>query len=361
MKKKSTYFFGYLFVRFAKILALLVLIGGSVAISAWTYNYVSAASGIKYEKDISLDRKLNQLENSSEFTTKEVGRITSVADLKPIILDEAPIDLKGFDKVSADLVIVDKRGIELKRRLIDDLETKAAKLEGELVKFLEKRSPTSPTDRSLPTSKTATTSAPPLESSQSIFGESSDEHVESARLTLKQIGDFYLNLERVAEKAENRRLLHETYEEIDRLLGWLPEEIKSAASEPQIQTPNTEQVPAVNPFVRVQMTLNQIRKSIQLVRSNVTQGWDINQRLDDTIAQLDAQRVLFRSSITEKNALRTAWVRDVGLTLFLTLLLAFAVLVGADWLQSFFDTATCAGKIQVLLEGIAGEDGSRRL
>jgi hypothetical protein len=337
---------------------LLVLIGGGIAISAWTYNYFSAVSGIKYEKDVTLGRKLDRLEQTVEFATKEVGRITSVSDLTPIRLDESPTDSKSFEKAATDLVNVDKRGSELKKRLIEGLEAKASKLESELVKFLEKRTPSSPADKSALESKPTPQVVSSEGSYRSIFGESSERNVGPARLNLIQVGDFYLGLERAAEKAENRRLLHETYEEIDRLLDWLPEELKSSGNETEVQAPNSEPAPVANPYVRAQANLNLIRKSVQVVRSNVTQGWELDQRLDEATAQLDEQRSQFRRSIAAKNELRTAWLSDVGKTFFVTLVLAFLVLVGADWLQSFFDTATRAGQIQKLLEGFADEDGA---
>jgi hypothetical protein len=352
--KKNTYFFGYLFVRFAKIIALLILVGGAVAITAWTYNYFSTAKGIRYEKDVTLERKLDRLEKTADFATKEVGRITSVRDLKPILLDGSPVDLKGFEKATADVSLVEQRGIDLKERLINGLETKAAKLESELVKFLEKGAPSSPKEKLPSTSKPTPTPVSSSESYQSIFGELGDLDLRPAKSTLDQIGAVYLTLREAAEKQENRRLLNETYEEIYRLREWLPVDIKSSIPETQDEAPSTETAQAVNPYVRAQENLDFIRKSVQLVRNNVTQGWELDRRLDEAAAQLDSQRVLYRSSIAAKNALRTAWLSDVGKTLLVTLVLAFLVLVGADWLQSFFDTATRADQIQKHLERITG-------
>jgi hypothetical protein len=353
MKIQNTYFFGYLFVRFAKVLALLVLVGGAIATSAWTYNYFAAVRGIKYDKDIILERKLDRLENTVGFATREVGRLTSVTDLTPILLPGAPSNSASFEIVTASLVAVNQRRDDLKNRLITDLETKAAKLESELVKILERGNSASSAETSTPTYRAAASIS--SAGYQTVFGDSAAFDPGSARSALSQIGNFYLGLERNAEKIENRKLLHDTYEEIEKLLNWLPIEIERSVGSRQAQIPSADSAPAINPFVKAQANLNLIRQSVQEVRHNVTQEWELDQCLDETAAILEVQRGLYRGSIAAKDALRTAWISDAGKTIFVTLLLAFVVLVGADWLQSFFDTASRAGQIQRLLERMTGE------
>lgn len=110
----------------------------------------------------------------------------------------------------------------------------------------------------------------------------------------------------------------------------------TAASKPQDPVP----AHADDPLETAMRTHQALAKTLNFVRDRLTGQW-----IMDAAKTVETERDQCRGSEAAASRLQAEWLYSTLLTLLAGLAGAFLILVLADFIQSFFDTATSAGLV----------------
>ncbi|MBL9117807.1 MAG: hypothetical protein JNJ83_22555 [Verrucomicrobiaceae bacterium] len=364
MKSTRKYVFGYLFVKFAKLLAILTTIATTVYIAIVTGGYRVANRAAAYEQDAGLKLTLDRLGEEVDFAIKEVGRIAPVSDLKALPKSTIPSRLSEFEAVAKALDGAEAQRIELKKRLMFSVDAGIKALQtkiGETVREIEKVRQTMDVppasnqdpqpDNKPTTGQVAARSALDMPA-RSIFGTGVSNTLRTAHNSLSDAEGFFTKLAESAEKEENKKLIKSVLDDLTKLKGWLP-----ALPEPKpaeqlnvqpLQQPLREaqvQSPELDPLETAVRTHRALAQALQEIHDTVTQNWTLDRSIVEAVGVMQRERDQCRAAEATQDVLRTAWITKTFLTILAGVAIAFMILVFADFIQSFFDTASSAREI----------------
>jgi|GEM_PF-5838600 len=360
MKTPTKYFFGYYFVRLAKVIGILAILATLSYIGITTNTYLEASKGAQYGRDEDLRQSLSRANEELQYAKKEVGRITLTTDLPDLTLPALPRTMEEFEPVAAFVQQADAQRQTLKQRLLAKLESSITTLQGKIAETIRsiertRRDMESQPPPTAPTTPTALAPAAPTSAldgpARTMFGVG---NTDSLHRTLQNAHDFFSNLAEKAEKEENKTLLKSTIDEIGKLKNWIPEPPKPMVQPRLVSSPSgvttPQPAPEVDPLETALATHQSLERMLIELRSTINENWILDGILGRTATTLETERDQCRIAETLQRTLRSAWLTDSFLALLAGIAAVFMILVFADFIQSFFDTASSAGQILARLE-----------
>ncbi len=358
---KKQYFFAYLFVRAARGLALLVILIGVGFCVLRYYQASIAADAVAYQRSPHLQQALDRLKAAFLATEQIIDSFNAGNQSKtpnfraprfPLVIDSDD----DFARISAELSRLDHERQQLKESIVSRFETLVKSIEEKLHAYAavlqSSPSPTPATTQNLISKATPTSREESLFSSQ--LG-SSDANERSANL--KERKEFLKVLAIRAENADNRVILGEAADQLERLAKLLPEKFDlSTAAKPDTATasskdPRAEQHGKVLLSERVARQLEQLRGG---VRQMLLTSWT----LDDTfeqVANLDsAERDKYRAAILAQKSVWLSAASRIVIGLLATGLVSLLIVVFADLVRTQLDTATSTGTVADAINALRG-------
>lgn len=345
MKK---YFFGYLFVRLAKWLAVLLLV---VGIGRTVYQYRQTAlhaERVRYQDSYELRQRLGDLRAEWERSQRLASRFRTFPAASPAAAQvnfPAAITSEGdFEKLFLQLATVESGRDAMKRGIVERLEEMTTTLETKLrahaaalAKNDVPKGQAAPPSRQTQPAPEPTTTEP-----ENLFERLSSGEIEERIDVLRQAREFLRVLETGAENPENRKMLSASADEISTLEKLLPAPFSAPA--PRLEAPAAQPVTEEpTPKLQAERVADQLAHLRAATREAVLTSWRLDSALSTTQQLAHDERERCRVATL---AIESLWLDAAGsmaLSAGLGLLAAFLVLVFADLLQTFFDTATNTG------------------
>ena len=363
---KRPYLFGYLFARAAKGLALFVTLIG-IGYCFLQYSQAkAAASAVAYQSSASLQRALDNLRNAFVASERIVSafnvnnRVTTPKVQEPHF--PAMISVNAdFVAVADTLARADLDRRLLKQSVVSRFDALVRSIETKLRAYaaglgsLPSPSP-SPAASSSAGATPASVSLPTQEE-ESLFSSrlhAAEVDRRNANLGLRQ--EFLKVLETKAENPENRSSLNEAVDQLKILQRLLPEELESSAaapSEPPSAEVNlgTEKSSKILPSERVASQLEQLRGE---VRQTFLSPWTLDDAFEQASDLAAVERDKCRVAYLAQKGIWLSTVSRILIGLLAAALASLVILVCADLVKTFLDTASHTGVVADAINAMRG-------
>jgi hypothetical protein len=351
---KKQYFFAYLFVRVAKGLALLVILIGVGFCVLRYYQANIEAGAVAYQSSPHLQQALDRLKDAFLATEQIIesfnaGNQSTTPNVQaprfPLVIDSDD----DFARIGAELSRVDRERQQLKESIMSRFEALVKSIEEKLHAYAAVlQSSPSPTPAPAQNLTSNAEPAPPASGpEESLFSSqhgTSDANERSANL--KERKEFLKVLAIRAENADNRVILGEAADQLERLAKLLPEKFDAAAAaQPDTATASSkdrraEQDGKVLLSERVARQLEQLRGG---VRQMLLTSWTLDDAFEQ-VANLDsAERNKYRAAVLTQKSIWLSATSRIVIGLLATGLVSLLIVVFADLVQAQLDTATSGG------------------
>jgi hypothetical protein len=365
---KKQYVFGYLFVRFAKLISALVVLAALGACALHTFGHLNTLDSLSYTRDYNLNSALDTLTGELSFVRKEAGKFGYTDDGKTIDLSPAPSSLPQFARSDEELKQVQQRVALVKKSVTAGFVEKATELRNRIrtaIDAIEKLRAAGETNPPVPEQpKTPSRPVPlnpmaPLAPQKTLFGIANDSANENSRNQLAQWSLFFKKLHSDAEKQENKELIDSLLAEFEKLRALFPEAAKPVASAPPTQRTEdpskarpteSKPPPPEDPLVTALSNIRTIESAIAEVLELAQGRWTIDGQLDSARQMLQNEKAKCVALQTARVAAWVSWAKQIGLSLVSGAVTAFFILVFADFIQSFFDTSVNTRRTATLLD-----------
>ena len=361
---KRQYFFGSLFVGGAKIFAILVMVAG-IGFCQLQYSQAkTAAAAAMYKASSNLQqvlRKLQEVFSATEEIVDSFGKDNQSTALPvqpphfPAVIDSDT----DFARVDAELLRIDQDRQRLKQSLVSRFETSVATIEEKLRAYAASLQPSrslaSPTTS--PSSAIANVLAEPPQAQNSLFATLDADDVKKRNMSLAQRKEFLKFLESKAENAGNRAILNEAANEVDQLSKLLPAKMETPdvaqldASAFQAKEPPADEGRKMALSERAAGQLEQVRSDI---KQALLSSWKLDDALDQATELTSAEREKCRvATLAQKGIWLSAGSKMLP-GLLAAVLLSFLILVFADLVRTFLDTAAHTGTVADAINALRG-------
>ena len=366
---KKRYQFGYLFVKVAKGLALLLIFTG-VGFCVVQYTQADAeASAAAYQPSAPLQRALEKVKEAVSATARIVSSFNADNQVTvgmpkietprfPALINSNP----DFAVVSNVLTRVDQERQQLKQSLIVRFESSVRTIQEKLRAYTEhleslpRPSPAAAKPTPVPTARP---SRAPTQDQESLFSPSlSADEINKRSASLARVKDFLKVLETKAENPENQARLSEAANQLELLDKLLPAKL-GAQSNPNStadQGPVSEER-RVFLAERVEGELEQLRDDVRQV---MLTAWTLDDALEQATDLNSAEREKCRVSTLAQKGIWLSGVSKVLTALLATIVGSFLILVCADLIATFLDTAEHTGVVSELVNAVRGSVVIRR-
>jgi len=351
MKK---YFFGYLFVRVAKLLAvIIVVIGFAYGIFQFAQGAM-AAEPVRYKPDPILRQQLEKLLARSSEAQQLVSEFTGAkSQLNVGHLPSEITSMSDFERVGELLKTVDRERQVIKQSVVERFERLVDELQKKLLSPAQASPPQlAPTPTAIV--KATPVTEPTTNELKTLFSEQlSQANIETRLSDLEARAQFLKTLATTVEYPENRTKLLEAVKRLDELKSLLhlraaaPAEAPQQQEEAQQYSPQSPQ--ATDPEPRKVFNAEKVAEQLGHLRNSVRQAvlssWALDDAFDQTRPLLTSERDKCRSATL---AVTRIWLGTFGLIasgVIASLFIAFLILVMADLTQTLLDTATNTGLI----------------
>src|SRR5438105_3906623 len=265
-----------------------------------------------------------------------------------------------FARIRSELSRVDHERQQLKESIVSRFETFVKSIEEKLHAYAAVlQSSPSPTPATAQNLASNAEPAPPASGpEESLFSSqlgTSDANERSANL--KERKEFLKVLAIRAENADNRVILGEAADQLERLAKLLPEKFDaSTATQPDTvaaswKDPRAEHDSEVLPSERVARQLDQLRNG---VRQMLLTSWTLDDMFEQ-VANLDsAERDKYRAAILAQKSIWLSATSRIVIGLLVTGLVGLLIVVFADLVQTQLDTATSSGTVADAINALRG-------
>lgn len=356
---KEPYFFGSLFVRVAKALALLVLLIGSGFCLLQYFQGRNAASAITYRPSVSLQQSLARLQNALTASALTVStfnidnQLTTPSVQEPgfpqSIYSEA-----DFALVNDSLSRIDQDRQQLKQSIVSRFEGSVKSIEEKLRAYAAGiGSLPLPTPATVASPASAAKPLPPASPRrESLFSSrlSSDE-INKRNAKLARRKELLKALETKAENPDNRARIGEAINQLNLLGKLLPENFDTSITAPLSEESATEQEGAGSLSERTAAQLQQLRSEVrQILLTSWTLDDSFEQATEITAAERDKCRV---SSLAQKGIWLSTTSR-ILIGLFAAILVSFLILICSDVVQTLLTTAASTAVVADAVNALRG-------
>jgi hypothetical protein len=358
---KRPYFFGYLFVRARKELALLVI---SIGIGYCVLEYSQAnasASATAYRPSTSLQRALSGLTDSFSATERVVNAFNTDHQLttpkvQPPVFPKVVGSDGDFALVDEALSNIDWQREALKQSIVSRFETLLAGIEGKLrahaagVKGVSAAQTPS-------TGAVVVTTAPTVEVQGKPKGSVFSAKLPFAEVTkrgsdLNAQMEFLQVLKSKAQNPQNRANLTEAVAQLDALSKLLPE--KAESPESPASGPNQDEADLGSkllPSERVALQLQQLRGQ---VRQIFLTSWTVDDAFQQAAELTSVERDKCRVATLAQKGIWLSTTSRILVALLVAVLASFVILVCADLVKTFLDTASHTGVVADAINAMRG-------
>ena len=362
---KKQYFFAYLFVRAARGLALLVILIGVGFCVLRYYQASIAADAVAYQRSPHLQQALDRLKAAFLATEQIIDSFNAGNQSKtpnfraprfPLVIDSDD----DFARISAELSRLDHERQQLKESIVSRFETLVKSIEEKLHAYAavlqSSPSPTPATTQNFISNATPTPS--PMSREESLFSSqlgSSDANERSANL--KERKEFLKVLAIRAENADNRVILGEAADQLERLAKLLPEKFdlstaaKADTATASSKDPRAEQHGKVLLSERVARQLEQLRGG---VRQMLLTSWTLDDRFEQVANLGSAERDKYRAAILAQRSVWLSAASRIVVGLLATGLVSLLIVVFGDLVQTQLDTATSSATVADAINALRG-------
>jgi hypothetical protein len=261
-------------------------------------------------------------------------------------------------RIGAELSRIDRERQQLKESIVSRFETFVKSIEEKLHAYAavlqSSPSPTPATAQNLISNATPT----PKSREESLFLfqlGTSDANERSANL--KERKEFLKVLAMRAENADNRVILGEAADQLERLAKLLPERFNaSTAAQPDTATASSKEPRAdgdgkVLPSERVARQLEQLRGG---VRQMLLTSWSLDDALEQAVNLDSAEREKYREAILAQINIWLSAASRIVIGLLATGLVSLLIVVFGDLVQTQLDTATSSGAVADAINALRG-------
>ena len=335
------YFFGYLFVRLAKIIAVIVLIGGLTGAAVRCVQGSLEAASIRYEPSAFASSKLFILSQEWDRMRKLIASFMgqSAPTMTEIQFANAPATPADFATIAGQLANIQGDRENVKVAMVRGFEAPVLEIEQKLrahASHMAAPATSTPLPASEEKSQALDDTGPA--SPKTLFASLGRSEVSIRRDSLAQSQDFISVLKSSAENPENADLLARALRELTNLERLLPVNLETAPrSPPKNESANS---PSPVPKLNAERVADQLQQARRLVRSALLTDWSVDHALAEAVTEVENER---KKCIEAGRALQRLWLNVavvMALTLVASALMSFLILVFADLTQSFLDTAT---------------------
>jgi hypothetical protein len=356
---KKRYPFGELFVKAGKGLALLLILAG-IGYCLVEYSEAgAAASAAAYQPSASLQRALDQLEKSFSATAEIVRTFNGSSDLTTPQLEmpQFPKSIGSnadFASAGRTLARIDQERQQLKQSLVSRFDASIKSIEEKLRAYAEKvRSLPQP---NLPAALSTPVPAPtpPSASSQereSLFSSSlNPNEVDKRSATLARRKEFLKLLQSKAENPENRDKLGEAANQLELLGKLLPEKTGAQAEPADESQADQHRVPLLSE--RVETELGKVRGEIGQI---MLTDWSLDGAFERANDLMSVEREKCRVSALAQKGIWLSAVSRILIGLLVAIVGSFLILVCADLVATFLDTAEHTGVVAEAISTLRGQ------
>jgi hypothetical protein len=362
---KKQYFFPCLFVRAAKGLALLVILIGIGFCLLRYYQASIAAGAVAYQSSAHLQRALDRLKDAFLSTEQIVNSFNAgnQSTTPSVQGPRFPAKIDSSDdlaRIAAELSRVDHERQQLKESIVSRFETLVKGIEEKLHAYAAVLQPSpSPTAANtqglVPTVTPAPTTTSPEES---LFSSKlSIPEAQERNKNLTERKDFMKVLGIKAENAENRVILREAADQLERLTKLLPEKIDASAAarlDPEStpsNEPRAEQDGKVLLSERVARQLEQLRGG---VRQMLLTSWTLDGAFEQVANLVTAERDKYRAATRAQKGIWLSAASRIVIGLLAAGLASLLILVFADVVQTQLDAATSSSTVADAINALRG-------
>jgi hypothetical protein len=356
MKK---YFFGYLFVRIAKLLAVIIVVIG-IAYGIFQFAQgAMAAEPVRYKPDPILRQQLEKLLARSSEAQQLVSQFTGAKSQVNVGHFPSEItSMSDFERVGELLKTVDRERQVIKQSVVERFERLVDELQKKLLAYAASLSPAQASPPAVSSvadgnGKATPVPEPTTNERKTLFSEQlSQANIETRLSDLDASAQFLKTLATTVENSENRAKLSESVKRLDELKTLLPSRPAALTEvpqqeEPQQYSPQNPQVPLPEPrkVLNAEKVAEQLGHLRSSVRQTVLSSWALDDAFDQMQTLLTSERDKCRSATL---AVTRIWLRAFGLIAaggIASVFIAFLILVMADLTQTLLDTATNTGFI----------------
>ena len=362
---KKQYFFAYLFVRAARGLALLVILIGVGFCVLRYYQASIGADAVAYQRSPHLQQALDRLKAAFLATEQIIesfnaGNQSKTPNVRaprfPLVIDSDD----DFARISAELSRLDHERQQLKESIVSRFETLVKSIEEKLHAYAAVlQSSPSPTPAPAQNLTSNAEPAPPASGpEESLFSSqvgTSDANERNANL--KERKEFLKVPATRAENADNRVILGEAADQLERLAKLLPEKFEvSTAAQPDTATASSKD-PRAEHHGKVLLS-ERVARQLEQLRGGVRQMLLTSWTLDDTfeqVANLDsAERDKYRAAILAQKSVWLSAASRIVIGLLATGLVSLLIVVFADLVRTQLDTATSTGTVANAINALRG-------
>jgi rubrerythrin len=363
---KKQYFFARLFVRAANGIALLVILIGVGFCVLWYYQARIAAGAAAYQPSPHLQQALDRLKDAF-LATEQIIESFNAGNQSTASNFQAPRFPRVIDsdddlsRIGAELSRIDRERQQLKESIVSRFETFVKSIEEKLHAYAavlqSSPSPTPATAQNLISDATPTPTPKSREESLFLFQlGTSDASERSANL--KERKEFLKVLAKRAENADNRVILGEAADQLERLAKLLPERFNaSTAAQPDTATasskePRPDGDGKVLPSERVARQLEQLRGG---VRQMLLTSWRLDDALEQAVNLDSAERDKYRAALLAQINIWLSAASRIVIGLLATGLVSLLIVVYGDLVQTQLDTATNSGTVADAINALRGQ------
>jgi len=362
--KRRHYLFGYLFVRVAKPLAFLViLIGvGFCVLEYWQAN--ASASASAYQPSGTLHRALTNLTDTFSATEDIVRAFNAdhrltVPEVQRPRFPAVVESNADFAVVDQSLTRVDRERQILKESIVSRFETLVKDIEGKLHAYAAVLKAASPSPAPA-TAASGTASAAPSTSSARPEGSLFSPRIGGPEITRRSVDlssqrDFLNVLKSKAQNPENRANLSEAVTQLEALSKLLPEQSQTSAQSESGAKQTSEEHPEQNrnmlPSERVAAQLEQLRGAVKQI---FLTSWTLDEAFEQAADLNGVEREKCRVATLAHKGIWLSAISRILVALLVAVLGSFVIVVSADLVKTFLDTASHTGVVADAINAMRG-------
>ena len=350
MKK---YFFGYLFVRIAKLLAVLTVLAG-VGFALFKLEQASiAAQSASYQPSLALKDSLTRLADSLASSRQLVSAFCeqnggALAVSKNIDFSGPLRDNDELARLSTGLGQADDERRQLKEAVVTRFEVLVSDIQNKLRAHAAEVTP--------PVAAAGVAAAPaprpvlqpasvPADQPETLYtGQISNYEIQQRTAVLDKGKDLLKVLESAAEDAGNRRTLVDSESQLDALSHLFPTKIEAPMTvEQPAQFNRPYAVAAPRRELNAEKVADQLARLQGTVRQTMLTAWTVDADYAQAVDLAAGESARCRVATLNVKGIWLAAFGQLGLALLVAVFAAFLVLVLADFMQTLLDTATNTG------------------
>jgi hypothetical protein len=264
-----------------------------------------------------------------------------------------------FAVVGQTLAKVDRERQLMKQSVVSRFETLVQDIEGKLRSYaaVVKTASASPAPVSSPT--TEVSPAPSSTASRpegSLFSSRlGGPEVTRRSVDLNSQKDFLSVLKSKAQNPENRAHLGEAVTQLEALSKLLPEQSQTSAQSDSNSRPANEEPPDQNPNMlpseRVAAQLEQLRGAVNQI---FLTSWRLDEAFEQTADLKGVEREKCRVATLAHKGIWLSAISRILVALLVAVLGSFVILVSADLVKTFLDTASHTGVVADAINAMRG-------